>query len=126
MATKKELIDIARQAVSCAYAPYSNFFVGAAVEFYGRVSVYRGCNVENASYGLTICAERNAICSGIIDGGKRVKKVAISVLHDGVVTGAMPCGACLQFIAEFGDDNTIVYVDGLGAWKLKQLLPHRF
>jgi cytidine deaminase len=126
MATKKELINRARQAAGNAYAPYSKFFVGAAVEFYNQVPLYSGCNVENASYGLTICAERNAICSGIIDGGKRVKKVAISVKNAGIVGGAMPCGACLQFMAEFGDDNTIIYVDGLGAWKLKKLLPHRF
>lgn len=126
MAAKKELILAARKAAEKAYAPYSKFCVGAAVEFYKQSRIYAGCNVENASYGLTICAERNAICSGIIDGGKRIKKVAISVLNCGKVGGAMPCGACLQFIAEFGDDNTRIYVDGIGAWKLKQLLPHRF
>lgn len=84
-----------------AYAPYSEFQVGAAVEG-GSGKVYPGCNVENASYGLSICAERAAICRAIAEGEDEIKTV---VIVGGDDEPARPCGACLQFIAEFSPED---------------------
>ena len=123
MVTEAQLILAAKQAATKAYAPYSCFFVGAAAWFSDSSRIYTGCNVENTSYGLTICAERNAICSGIIDGCTALKSIAIAVCG---AAGVMHCGACLQFISEFSDDKTTIYVDGLGSWLLTDLLPHPF
>ena len=99
-----ELLAAAREAQASAYAPYSNFAVGAAVLLSDGV-IYRGCNVENASFGLTICAERVALFHAISDGRMDIAAVA-------VVTSApklcKPCGACRQVIAEFSQaDNPI-------------------
>src|SRR3954453_15352313 len=96
-ALKVELMAAAREAQASAYAPYSNFPVGAAV-LLSDGTIYRGCNVENPSFGLTICAERAAIFNAIADGRMDIAAVA-------VVTSAAklckPCGACRQVIAEF-------------------------
>jgi cytidine deaminase len=104
-AVRAELLATAREAQASAYAPYSNFAVGAAV-LLSDGSMYRGCNIENASFGLTVCAERVAIFNAISDG--RIDIVAV-----GVVTNApklcKPCGACRQVIAEFSQaDNPII------------------
>ena len=106
-ALKAELMAAAREAQASAYAPYSNFPVGAAV-LLSDGAIYRGCNVENASFGLTICAERVAIFNAIADG--RMDIVAVAV-----VTAAgkicKPCGACRQVIAEFSKaDNPIIII----------------
>ena len=119
----RALIDAAVAARRHAYAPYSNFAVGAAVlTATGRV--FAGCNVENASSGLTICAERaaiwNAVCQGERDLG------ALAVVTD---TGATPCGACRQVMSEFAVDMPILIVNTAGkTWmtSLKELLPHPF
>ena len=107
-----ELLAEARAAREMAYAPYSNFHVGAAVRTEdGRI--FRGCNVENASYGLTTCAERVAIGSAVVAGAGKVEAVAV-VLPDGL--RATPCGACRQWLFEFnpamrvllaGPDDTV-------------------
>jgi cytidine deaminase len=102
--TDAELLAAARAVRERAHAPYSNFFVGAAVrDEKGRVHV--GCNVENASYGLTICAERNAVAAAVAAGARAVRAVA-------VVTPTRPpgspCGACRQVLAELGDARTRV------------------
>jgi cytidine deaminase len=129
MVTDNELILAARQVAARAYSPYSKYCVGAAVLFEDAAdALFVGCNVENASYGLTICAERNAICAGISAGFRRIEKIAIALLND---KGApqpsfMPCGACRQFMAEFSTDKTAVLVDNRGTWLLKELLPHVF
>ena len=101
---REELLVAAREAQAAAYAPYSNFSVGAAV-LLSDGTIYRGCNIENASFGLTICAERVALFHAISDGRIDIAAVA-------VVTSAprlcKPCGACRQVIAEFSQaDNPI-------------------
>ena len=107
MANKKqELLKAARKARSKAYAPYSNFHVGAAV-LAGNDEIYSGCNVENASFGLTCCAERNAIFAMVAAGEK--------VIHEILVIGESeeflpPCGACRQVIAEFAPPPTVVHM----------------
>jgi cytidine deaminase len=90
---------------------------------------YTGCNVENASYGLTICAERNAIFHAIAAGARRLQAVALSCPDapgDAQANELMPCGACRQVIAEFARGDTPVYVDRAGDWTLDLLLPQPF
>jgi cytidine deaminase len=118
------LIAAARSAQARAYAPYSKFRVGAAVEGMDG-TVVTGCNVENASYGLTICAERAAVFAAINAGVKRLRR---AVVVSDVDPPAAPCGACRQVLAEFGLDLPI---DGVGSkrtvtWRLSDLLPHAF
>jgi len=118
------LLEAARAAREHAYAPYSGFRVGAAVVTAdGRV--FSGCNVENASYGLTICAERAAICSAVRSGADRL--VAVVVVADGAHPVA-PCGACRQVLAEFGADMEVRSVGegGEATWRLTDLLPAAF
>src|ERR1700722_20532917 len=96
-ATRAKLLRKARAAMKSAYAPYSNFQVGAAVLLQdGRV--FTGCNVENASYGLTICAERNAIFSAVAASAKKPAIVAVAVVNR-LGVPCSPCGACRQVIA---------------------------
>lgn len=93
-----ELTKLAWQTRECAHAPYSHFFVGAAViDADGRI--FRGCNVENLSFGLTICAERVAISSAIAAGSKNLHAIVVVADTD---TPVSPCGACRQVMAEFG------------------------
>jgi cytidine deaminase len=118
------LISAARSAQARAYAPYSNFRVGAALEA-SDGTVFLGCNVENASYGLTICAERAAIFAAVSAGVKRFRR---AVVVSDVDPPAAPCGACRQVMAEFGLDLAI---DGVGSkrtvsWRLSELLPAAF
>ena len=119
------LIVRAREVALRAYAPYSRFRVGAAlVDANGKVHL--GCNVENASYGLTVCAERTAIFNAIAAAGTRpFTALAISCIdaHDG---GCSPCGACRQVIAEHFRDDALIAVDGLGRFTPRELLPHGF
>jgi cytidine deaminase len=118
------LIEAARSAQSRAYAPYSNFRVGAALETVDG-TVFTGCNVENASYGLTICAERAAVFAAVVAGARRFRR---AVVVSNVDPPAAPCGACRQVLAEFGLDLAI---DGVGphrkvSWQLAELLPAAF
>jgi cytidine deaminase len=119
-----ELIAEARLAQQQAYAPYSGFRVGAALEADdGRV--FRGCNVESASYGLSICAERAAVAAAIGDGARRFARLAI--VSDSTPP-ASPCGACRQVLVEFGLDLEVLAVgpDGTVLWNLADLLPDAF
>jgi cytidine deaminase len=119
------LIARAREAALRAYAPYSRFRVGAALEDAHGV-LYVGCNVENASYGLTVCAERNAIFSAVAAGAERpFRALAVSCL-DATEGGCSPCGACRQVIAEHLPRDAAIVVDGLGRFTPADLLPHGF
>ena len=121
----RELYDLAGQASASAYAPYSKFQVGAAIRT-ERGTVFQGCNVENASYGLTCCAERSAIFAAVAaEGGKmRVKEVAVYV----EAAAASPCGACRQVIAEFGMNVRVLFSRGsvIIDTTIAELLPDHF
>ena len=122
-ATLDELKRRAREIAAHAYAPYSRFPVGAAVLC--DTAVHSGANVENVSYGLSICAERNAIFSAIAHGARRIDALVLYTPTQAITT---PCGACLQVIAEFGADALIVCCSDGGEkrFTLKELLPAAF
>ncbi|MCM2532948.1 cytidine deaminase [Neobacillus pocheonensis] len=122
----KLLIDQAIEARKQAYTPYSNFQVGAAV-LTKNSHIFLGCNIENASYGLTNCAERTAIFKAISEGEKDIEAIVIVGDTDGPIS---PCGACRQVMAEFCDENTKVILTNLKGdvveTSIKQLLPGFF
>lgn len=126
--TPDELLAIAAETARNAYAPYSKFQVGSALESEDG-TVFSGCNVENASYGLTICGERNAIFQMIASGHKKIVQIAIVAGGD---TPPYPCGACRQVINEFADPDCPVYVaptnhiDRYETMSLGELLPKSF
>jgi cytidine deaminase len=101
------LIACARSALKAAYAPYSGMKVGAALLF-DDGSVYSGANVENSSYGLTMCAERSALFAAVSAGKRKIRALAITSDRR---TPLPPCGACRQVLWEFSDPNTIVLLD---------------
>lgn len=127
-ATGRKLIEAAKKAQKNAYCPYSRYPVGAAVlTESGRI--YTGCNVENASFGLTVCAERTAIFNAVTHGEKRIQALCVAA------KSAKPCGACRQVIIEFAPkDAEIIYVDWQPLEKKEKitrttagkLLPHAF
>ena len=122
---KEALLSAAVQASETAYAPYSKFRVGAALLGKNDV-IYRGVNVENASYGLTICAERSAVFNAISEGERQFDLIAIASPG-----GVAPCGACRQVLHEFAPDIKIFLVDTSGEkpvteLSLNVLLPHAF
>lgn len=125
-ADTKRLVAAALAATKHAYAPYSRFRVGAAV-MDDRGRVFSGCNVENASYGLTICAERNAVFQAIAAGARRITAVAVAA---GGAAEPWPCGACRQVLAEFMDAEAPVWVAGrhhrVHEFRLGDLLPKQF
>lgn len=121
---KSELIEKAIEGQKNAYAPYSQYFVGAAV-LTRSGKIYTGCNVENASYGLGNCAERTAIFKAVSEGDKEIEAIAI-VTRD----GGMACGACRQVLNEFNPKMYIIALNGHGQitmeTTLDQMLPHAF
>ena len=121
----ENLKQTARDAAVNSYSPYSNFPVGVAVlAENGRI--FAGTNVENASYGLTICAERAAVFSAVSAGEKRITALAVYTPTD---EPSVPCGACLTVISEFADGDVaiLMFTDGKQRWStLDQLLPQRF
>ena len=119
-----ELVRRARAVMANAYAPYSRFHVGAAIEA-DDGTVHVGCNVENASYGLTICAERMAVGAAVAAGKRKLKRVAVATA---VEPPATPCGACRQLLAEFGLDLEIIAAGPATErrWRLRELLPEAF
>ncbi|MEW5952394.1 MAG: cytidine deaminase [Bacillota bacterium] len=121
----EQLIEQARQAGKNAYAPYSNFSVGAAL-LLADGSVVTGCNVENASYGLTICAERTAVYKAVSEGQREFAAIAVYADTDSYCS---PCGACRQVIAEFGPQIRVIMANRRGEYKVRtiaELLPETF
>lgn len=126
---QRRLLNKAAGARKRAYAPYSKFHVGAALLTVGG-RVVTGVNVENVSYGLTICAERSALAAAVAGGYRRFK--ALAVVVPGKKAAMPPCGACLQALAEFcGPDFQIIAgsaasAGGMRVFRLRELLPHVF
>jgi cytidine deaminase len=121
-----EMVRVARANIPKAYAPYSGFHVGAAV-LNEDGEVRSGVNIENASYPLSVCAERNAVASMVLSGQKRILAVAVAT---GAPTPTPPCGGCRQVLWEFGEADTPVVAEGADGvrarWRLGDLLPHAF
>jgi len=124
---RQRAADAARQG----YAPYSRFRVGAALRTAGG-RVHVGCNVENAVFGLGICAERSAISAAVLAEGPGVEVVDIAIVAidvDALSRPAPPCGACRQLLLEFGPDCRVGFLDAAGVWQqqpLERLLPFGF
>ncbi|NLM69862.1 MAG: cytidine deaminase [Firmicutes bacterium] len=122
----QELIMQAKLAMEQAYAPYSRFRVGAALlGASGRI--YRGCNIENAAYSPTICAERTAVVKAVSEGERQFKALAVVAETEEVIT---PCGVCRQVLAEFFDDQVVILLANAGGQvrktNLSELLPGAF
>ena len=122
----ERLVRSARKVMKNAYAPFSQFRVGAAI-LTAKGDVFLGCNVENSSYGMTNCAERTAIFSAIAKAGPKLTIRAVAVVNDHGVASS-PCGACRQVIYEFGPDAVVIYPTSTD-WKtshISELLPEGF
>lgn len=123
-----QAVGVAKSVRNHAYAPYSRFRVGAAVKAKGIGRIYGGCNVENASYGATICAERSAIMSMIADAGRHDLEFVVIVTDADPV--AVPCALCLQVMAEFAAPAMPVHLASVRGievtYTLGDLLPHPF
>lgn len=122
---RNQLLAAAREARHHAYAPYSGYAVGAAV-YCEDGRIFAGANVENASYGLTVCAERVAVFRAVSEGARRICALAV-VTQD----GGAPCGACRQVLAEFADEELVVWCASeeeadVQEYRLHELLPHAF
>ena len=123
---REQLLQSARAAMQHAYAPYSHFKVGAAL-LTAKNEIFAGCNVENASYGLSNCAERTAIFSAVTQSGPGLVIKAVAVVNDQGVP-CSPCGACRQVIYEFGPEAIVIFQSANG-WKespITELLPEGF
>jgi cytidine deaminase len=121
------LLEEARRASQRAFAPYSNFPVGAAlVTELGQI--FAGCNIENASYGLTTCAERVAVFAAVASGARVIRRIAVACPKGdrSRPSTLMPCGACRQVLAEFAAPDCVVLIDGIGPILLYELLPQPF
>lgn len=118
------LLEAAKAVQRLAYAPYSRYLVGAALETTSG-EVFVGCNVENASYGLTICAERGAVMAAVGQGYTTFRRIVVVSSSE---PPAPPCGACRQFLREFGTDLVVEAVgpSSKRQWTIEALLPHAF
>ena len=130
---KHELVALAFEAREHSYSPYSGFRVGAAV-LTAKGGVYQGSNVENASYGATICAERSAALKAVYDGERKLTAIAVVGMPDNVsaedAAYAFPCGLCLQFLHEFAAQDMKIYVartpNDIIETSLGQMMPYHF
>lgn len=128
--TKQELMALAIEAMDHAYVPYSGYRVGAALLTKdGRV--YQGCNIENASYTPTVCAERSAFFKAIYDGVRDFAEIAVVGGKNGIITGFFPpCGVCRQVMREFCEDDFLIHMGGadgeIKSVPLSELLPYSF
>lgn len=123
----EDLVEIARSVIRNSYSPYSRFRVASVVRT-GDGRVFHGVNVENASYGLTVCAERVAIFTAVANGARSIREILVATETDEPVP---PCGACLQVLSEFATSDTKVYMVSLTSGRvvektLSELMPHRF
>jgi cytidine deaminase len=121
----KELIQAARKAKKNSHSPYSKFRVGAAL-LTKSGKIYTGCNIENSSYSLTVCAERTALFKAVSEGEKKFLAMVISTDVKDFIS---PCGACRQVVSDLAGDIDIVLTNGVGKTKImrmKELLPHPF
>ena len=123
--TDRELINMAFTALKQAYSPYSGFTVGAALECEDG-SVFLGCNIENAAYGETVCAERVAVYKAISEGRRKFRRIAVAANSSSY---CMPCGSCRQVLSEFSPEMEILSSREDGryvSYRLSELLPKRF
>ena len=127
MRNSDDLLEAAREAANKAHCPYSNFHVGAAARC-SDGTIVSGCNVENASFGLTICAERVALFSCVAQGLQPLELAVscVDALDDALLTSRMPCGACRQVMQELLPAEATVHIDGVGSRRLAELLTDAF
>ena len=127
--TPEKLCELAKEAMTHSYSPYSGYKVGAAL-LCKDGTVYTGCNIENASYTPTICAERTAIFKAVYDGHRDFVAIAVCGGKDGIITGQFPpCGVCRQVMREFCGDDFMIHMvkpEGYETVTLAQLLPYSF
>ncbi len=126
----ERLIELAKNAMDNAYAPYSGYKVGAAL-LCADGSVYTGCNIENAAFSPTVCAERTAIFKAVSEGKREFTAIAVCGGKNGVITGFFPpCGVCRQVLREFCNEDFVVYLAGaegtFRTYTLGELLPESF
>lgn len=127
--TAEQLVELAKEAMTHSYSPYSGYKVGAAL-LCKDGTVYQGCNIENGAYSPSICAERTAIFKAVYDGHRDFEAIAICGGKDGVITGQFPpCGVCRQVMREFCDQNFLIHLiddKGFETKTLADLLPYSF
>lgn len=124
---RDQLTETARASAANAYAPYSKFRVGAAV--LAERGIYTGTNVENASFGLSLCAERSALAAAVAAGDRKIRAVAIACIdasRESPLGARMPCGACRQWLAELAPDALIVIAGASQEYSAVELLPNPF
>ncbi len=124
---RHHLVCASRVVASRAYCPHSHYHVGASI--LTPSGIFEGCNIENSSFGLTICAERVAAFCAVSKGVTKFLAIAISCpdsIDVGETSSKMPCGACRQVLYEFGGPELIVIIDGVGQYLLSELLPQAF
>ncbi len=126
---KEQLVSMAKEAMKYAYSPYSGYKVGAAL-LCKDGSVYTGCNIENAGYSSTNCAERTAFFKAVSEGKREFTAIAICGGKDGVIEGEFPpCGVCRQVMREFCEDEFLIHLatkEGIQTYTLNELLPASF
>ena len=123
--TNADFFGMAVKSAEKAYAPYSNFKVGAVL-LTRDGQIFTGCNIENASYSMTMCAERTAVLKAVSSGFKDFKAIAVAGSSDGDFSKpCIPCGACLQVLSEFCDDDFMIVLSD-GVYKLSDFMPKKF